>query len=105
MHSSRRCVSNSERDLGASSGERASSLDADARRAACHDCPLAGEVDAGGDLLWASRELAAKLELVGVHVVEVTPTGLGSADITALVAERIVREILTGLALRARSGT
>jgi agmatinase len=40
-------------------------------------------------------------------VVEVLPTGVGSADITALVAERVVRETLTGLALRrsrARTG-
>ena len=38
--------------------------------------------------------------LVGADVVEVIPTAIGSADVTALVAERIVREILTGLALR-----
>ena len=31
------------------------------------------------------------------------PTAVGSADITALVAERIVREILTGLAVRSAS--
>jgi agmatinase len=37
-------------------------------------------------------------------VVEVIPTGVESADITALVAERIVREILTGLALRRNRG-
>ena len=35
-----------------------------------------------------------------MDVVEVSPTGVGSADITALVAERIVREALTGVALR-----
>ena len=28
------------------------------------------------------------------------PTAVGSADITALVADRIVREIVTGIALR-----
>ena len=49
------------------------------------------------------REIAAHVELVGADVVEVLPTGIGSADITALVAERTVRELLTGLAL-ARSG-
>ena len=37
-------------------------------------------------------------------VVEVAPTAVGSADVTALVADRIVREILTGIALRRRSG-
>jgi agmatinase len=53
-----------------------------------------------GELLGACRVLAERLELVGADVVEVIPTGVGSTDITALVAERIVREILTGLALR-----
>jgi agmatinase len=53
-----------------------------------------------GDLLWACRTIASKLELVGAEVVEVIPTAVGSADITALAADRIVREILTGLALR-----
>ena len=57
-----------------------------------------------GDLLWAARTLAAELELVGADVVEVIPTGVGSADITALAADRIVREILTGIALGRRSG-
>src|SRR5439155_21901472 len=53
-----------------------------------------------GDLLWACRTLSERLELVGAEVVEVIPTAPGSSDITALVADRIVREILTGLALR-----
>jgi hypothetical protein len=30
----------------------------------------------------------------------VIPTGIGSADVTALAADRIVREILGGVALR-----
>jgi agmatinase len=51
------------------------------------------------DLLWAARTAAAELDLVGADVVEVIPTGVGSADPAALVAERIVREILTGLAI------
>jgi hypothetical protein len=34
--------------------------------------------------------------------VEVAPTAVGSADITALVAERVVRETLTGVGLRRR---
>jgi agmatinase len=55
-----------------------------------------------GDLLWACRTVAEQLELVGAEVVEVIPTAVGSADITALVAERIVRELLTGIALRRR---
>jgi agmatinase len=53
-----------------------------------------------GDLLWATRELASRLELVGVDVVEVIPAAVGSADVTALVADRIVREALTGIAVR-----
>jgi agmatinase len=56
-----------------------------------------------GDLLWAARTVATELELVGADVVEVIPTAVGSADITALAADRIVREILTGIALRRRT--
>jgi agmatinase len=52
-----------------------------------------------GELLWACREVAQRLELVGAEVVEVIPTAVGSADVTALVADRIVREILNGIAL------
>jgi agmatinase len=53
-----------------------------------------------GDLLRACRLVAQSHKLVGAEVVEVLPTGIGSADVTALVAERVVREILTGIALR-----
>ncbi len=56
-----------------------------------------------GELLWAAREIAAATELVGAEIVEVIPTAVGSADITALAAERLVREIVTGLACRRRS--
>ena len=66
--------------------------------------PGTGTPEPGGmtplDLLWAVREVAAHVELVGVDVVEVIPTAVGSTDVTALVAERTVREILTGIALR-----
>lgn len=66
--------------------------------------PGTGTPEPGGmtsvDLLWACRELARRLDLVGVDVVEVIPTAVGSADVTALVADRIVREALTGIALR-----
>ena len=54
------------------------------------------------DLLWAFREVARRLEVVGAEVVEVIPTAVGSADITALVGDRIVRETLNGIALRRR---
>jgi len=57
-----------------------------------------------GDLLWACLTIATEVSLAGMDVVEVIPTGIGSSDITALVAERIVREALTGLALRRRRG-
>ena len=70
--------------------------------------PGTGTPEPGGmtsvDLLWAVREIAARVELVGADVVEVLPTGIGSADITALVAERTVRELLTGLASSHRVG-
>ena len=66
--------------------------------------PGTGTPEPGGmtsaDLLWATRTVAAGLELVGADVVEVIPTAVGSADVTALAADRIVREILTGIALR-----
>ena len=66
--------------------------------------PGTGTPEPGGmtsaDLLWACRALAERLRIVGMDVVEVIPTGVGSADVTALVAERIVREALTGLATR-----
>jgi agmatinase len=35
-----------------------------------------------------------------MDVVEVIPTAVGSADVTALVAERVVREALAGIAVR-----
>jgi agmatinase len=56
-----------------------------------------------GDLLWAVRTLAQELHLVGADVVEVIPTAVGSADVTALAADRIVREILTGITVRRRA--
>src|SRR3954468_2593877 len=66
--------------------------------------PGTGTPEPGGmtsaDLLWACREIASRVELCGMDVVEVAPTMVGSADITALVAERIVRETLTGVAMR-----
>jgi agmatinase len=68
--------------------------------------PGTGTPEPGGmtsdELLQACREVAARLELVGAEVVEVIPTAVGSADVTALVADRIVREILNGVALRRR---
>jgi agmatinase len=69
--------------------------------------PGTGTPEPGGmtptDLLWACRELAARLAIVGAEVVEVIPTAVGSADVTALVADRVVREVVTGIALRRRA--
>jgi agmatinase len=66
--------------------------------------PGTGTPEPGGltssELLWACRAVAERMELVGADVVEVAPTQIGSADITALVGDRIVREILAGIALR-----
>jgi agmatinase len=71
--------------------------------------PGTGTPEPGGmsaaDLLWAARTLARELEVVGAEVVEVSPSAIGTADITALVADRIVREILTGIALRREERT
>ena len=71
--------------------------------------PGTGTPEPGGltsrELLWACRTVAAEVELAGAEVVEVIPTAPGSTDVTALVADRIVREILTGLALRRRAGS
>ena len=68
--------------------------------------PGTGTPEPGGmtsvELLKAVRTVAARLQLVSADVVEVIPTAVGSADVTALVADRIVREILTGIALRRR---
>jgi agmatinase len=68
--------------------------------------PGTGTPEPGGmssaDLLRACRAVAARTRLVGADVVEVLPTAIGSADPTALVAERVVREILTGIALSRR---
>jgi agmatinase len=55
------------------------------------------------ELLLAVRTVAAELDLIGADVVEVIPTAVGSADLSSLVADRIVREALTGIALRRRA--
>ena len=54
------------------------------------------------DLLLAVRTVAAELDLIGADVVEVIPTSVGTDDYSALVAERVIREALTGIALRRR---
>jgi agmatinase len=70
--------------------------------------PGTGTPEPGGmgvaDALWAARALAQELAIVGAELVEVIPTQIGSADITALIADRILREVLTGIALRREGG-
>jgi agmatinase len=66
--------------------------------------PATGTPEPGGmsavDLLLAVRTVASELDLIGVDVVEVIPAAIGSADYSALIADRIIREALTGVALR-----
>jgi agmatinase len=57
------------------------------------------------ELLLAVRTVAIELDLVGLDVVEVIPTAVGSADLSALVADRVVREALTGIAVRRRNSS
>ncbi|HYF53507.1 MAG TPA: agmatinase family protein [Salinarimonas sp.] len=52
------------------------------------------------DLLETCRVVASSVDLCGAEVVEVIPTAVGSADTAAVIADRVVREVLTGLALR-----
>jgi arginase family enzyme len=69
--------------------------------------PGTGTREPGGmtsaDLLWTCREVASRVQLAGAEVVEVAPERIGSRDITALVAERIVREIPTCFAQARRT--
>jgi agmatinase len=69
--------------------------------------PGTGTPEPGGmtavDLLLGVRTVAQALELVAVDVVEVIPTAVGSLDASALIADRVVREALTGVALRRRA--
>ena len=46
------------------------------------------------------RELSRRCALAGLDVVEVCPGAEGSQDRTALVASRVVREALDGVAAR-----
>jgi agmatinase len=70
--------------------------------------PGTGTPEPGGmtplDLLLGVRTVAAECELVGFDVVEVIPSSVGTNDASALVAERVVREALTGVALRRGRG-
>jgi arginase family enzyme len=69
--------------------------------------PGTGTPEPGGlttrELRWALRRIAGELELCAADVVEVCPP-FDVSGITALAAERIAIDILTGMAAR-RSGT
>jgi agmatinase len=57
----------------------------------------------GRQLLDAVRRLARRLPVVGIDVVEVAPA-YDSADVTAMLANRVVLEALSGIAARRRGG-
>ncbi|MGH9169223.1 MAG: arginase family protein, partial [Acidimicrobiia bacterium] len=65
--------------------------------------PGTGAPEPGGltprELLRAVRRIGGEVELCGVEVVEVSPP-YDQADVTALLAHRVVLEALSGLALR-----
>jgi agmatinase len=68
--------------------------------------PGTGTPEPGGltasELLLGVRTAALELELIGVDVVEVIPSTVGTNDYSALIADRVVREALCGIALRRR---
>jgi agmatinase len=70
--------------------------------------PGTGTPEPGGlsatELLLGVRTAALELELIGVDVVEVIPSTVGTDDYSALVADRVIREALCGIALRRRGG-
>jgi agmatinase len=69
--------------------------------------PGTGTPEPGGltsvNILTAVRRLAAEVGIVGMDVVEVSPPYDDKGEITALLANRSIREALTGIAMR-RSG-
>ena len=58
----------------------------------------------GRQLLDAVRRIAIELPVVGVDVVEVSPP-YDTAEITAFLANRVVLEMLSGIAYRRKGGT
>jgi agmatinase len=68
--------------------------------------PGVGDPQPGGltaeEFLHMCRELGARCPVVGAEIVEVIPERIGQSDITAVLAERAVRELINGLALRRR---
>ena len=70
--------------------------------------PGTGSPEPGGltarQLLDAVRRVAIEVPVVGIDVVEVSPP-YDSAEITAFLANRVVLELLAGIAYRRRGGT
>ena len=70
--------------------------------------PGTGTPEPGGftprELLDTVRRIAIELPVVGMDVVEVSPP-YDSADVTAFLANRVVLEVLSGLAYRRRGGS
>jgi len=58
----------------------------------------------GRELLDAVRRIAVELPVVGIDVVEVAPA-YDSAEITSFLANRVVLEMLSGIAFRRQGGT
>jgi len=58
----------------------------------------------GRELLDAVRRIAVELPVVGVDVVEVAPA-YDAAEITSFLANRVVLEMLSGIAYRRTGGT
>jgi len=58
----------------------------------------------GRQLLDAVRRIAIELPVIGIDVVEVAPA-YDSADITSFLANRVVLEMLSGIAFRRHGGT
>src|SRR2546423_5655710 len=58
----------------------------------------------GRQLLDAVRRIAIEMPVVGVDVVEVSPP-YDTAEITAFLANRVVLEMLSGIAYRRQGGT
>ena len=70
--------------------------------------PGTGTPEPGGltsrELLEAVRRICIELPVVGIDVVEVSPP-FDSSDITAMLANRVVLEALSGIAFRRKGGT
>lgn len=69
--------------------------------------PGTGTPEPGGmtsrELLEAVRRICLELPIVGLDIVEVAPA-FDSSDITAMLANRVVLEVLSAIALRKRGG-